>query len=90
MVASVFFGSDPANPDNYPHFYTDVQMFTEGPTQPDPQYFMNRYCSWEIASKANKWQGRNVTRWQTRSTTSSTTRPMPRWIPSSRPRCSSA
>jgi peptide/nickel transport system substrate-binding protein len=25
---------------------------------------MNRFCSWEIASKANKWQGRNVTRWR--------------------------
>ena len=25
---------------------------------------MNRFVSWEIASKANKWQGRNVTRWR--------------------------
>jgi peptide/nickel transport system substrate-binding protein len=64
VVASVFFGSDPANPDNYPHFSSDLQMFTEGPTQPDAQYFMNRFCSWEIAAKANKWQGRNVTRWK--------------------------
>jgi peptide/nickel transport system substrate-binding protein len=24
---------------------------------------MNQFCSWEIASKANKWQGRNITRW---------------------------
>ena len=64
VVASVFFGSDPANGDNYPHFYADLQMLTEGPTQPDAQYFMNRYVSWEIAGKANKWQGRNVTRWK--------------------------
>jgi peptide/nickel transport system substrate-binding protein len=64
VVASVFFGSDAANPDNYPHFYADLQMLTEGPTQPDAQYFMNRFTSWEIASKANKWQGRNVTRWR--------------------------
>jgi peptide/nickel transport system substrate-binding protein len=64
VVASVFFGSDPANPDNYPHFYADLQMLTEGPTQPDAQYFMNRFVSWEIAGKANKWQGRNVTRWR--------------------------
>src|SRR5688572_6545216 len=28
VVASVFFGSDTANPDNYPHFYSDLQMFT--------------------------------------------------------------
>ncbi len=39
-------------------------MLTEGPTQPDAQYFMNRFVSWEIASKANKWQGRNTTRWR--------------------------
>ena len=64
VVASVFFGSDAANPDNYPHFYADLQMLNESPTQPDAQYFMNRFVSWEFASKANKWQGRNVTRWR--------------------------
>ena len=25
---------------------------------------MNRFVSWEITGKANKWQGRNVTRWR--------------------------
>jgi len=25
---------------------------------------MNQFVSWELASKANKWQGRNVTRWR--------------------------
>ena len=33
-------------------------------SQPDPELFMNRFCSWEVATKANKWQGRNVTRWR--------------------------
>jgi len=33
-------------------------------TQPDPELFMNQFCSWEAASKANKWQGRNITRWR--------------------------
>jgi peptide/nickel transport system substrate-binding protein len=64
VVASVFFGSDPANPDNYPHFYADLQMYNTTMTAPDPQYFMNQFTSWEAASKANKWQGRNVTRWR--------------------------
>ncbi len=27
VVASVFFSSDPANPDTYPHFYADIQMY---------------------------------------------------------------
>jgi len=64
VTASVFFSSDPANPDTYPHFSADVQMYTNGPNAPDPQYFMNQFVSWEVASRANKWQGRNVTRWR--------------------------
>ncbi len=64
VVASVFFSSDPANPDTFPHFYADLQMYNTTMTAPDPQYFMNQFCSWEIAAKANKWQGRNVTRFR--------------------------
>jgi peptide/nickel transport system substrate-binding protein len=64
VVASVFFSSDVANPDTYPHFYADLQMYNNGPLQPDPEVFMRQFCSWEAASKANKWQGRNITRWQ--------------------------
>ena len=64
VTASVFFSSDPANPDTYPHFYADLQMYNNGPNAPDPQYFMNQFVSWEVASKANKWQGRNITRWR--------------------------
>ncbi len=64
VVASVFFSSDPANPDTYPHFYADLQMYTNGPNAPDPQYFMNQFTSREAAAKANKWQGRNITRWR--------------------------
>jgi peptide/nickel transport system substrate-binding protein len=32
--------------------------------QPDPQFFMNQCVSWEAATKENKWQGRNISRWQ--------------------------
>ncbi len=64
VVASVFFSSDPANPDTYPHFYTDIQMYNTTMTQPDPELFMNQFVSWEVASKENKWQGRNITRWR--------------------------
>src|SRR6185295_10020687 len=53
-----------ANPDTYPHFYADIQMYTTTMTQPDPELFMNQFTSWEIASKDNKWQGRNITRWK--------------------------
>jgi peptide/nickel transport system substrate-binding protein len=64
VVASVFFSSDAANPDTYPHFYCDAQMYNTTMLQPDPQYFMNQYVSWQVANKENKWQGRNVCRWQ--------------------------
>ena len=33
-------------------------------TAPDPEYFMRQFVSWEVASKANKWQGRNTPRWR--------------------------
>ena len=33
-------------------------------TQPDPGRFMLQFASWEIATKENKWQGRNITRWR--------------------------
>jgi peptide/nickel transport system substrate-binding protein len=64
VVASVFFSSDVANPDTYPHFYSDIQMYTTGPNQPDPAIFLQMFLSTEKAQKANKWQGRNITRWE--------------------------
>ncbi|MGA8191963.1 MAG: peptide ABC transporter substrate-binding protein [Acetobacteraceae bacterium] len=64
VTASVFFSSDVANPDTFPHFYCDIQMFTTTMVQPDPGLFLRQFLSSEAATKANKWQGRNVTRWQ--------------------------
>ena len=63
VTASVFFSSDVANPDTYGKFWCDMQMYTTTMTQPDPERFMDQYLSWEVSSKANKWQGRNITRW---------------------------
>ena len=47
-----------------PHFFCDLQMFTTTMTQPDPEVFMLQFISGEAATKENKWQGRNITRWQ--------------------------
>jgi peptide/nickel transport system substrate-binding protein len=63
VVASVFFSSDPANPDTYPHFYSDLQMYNTG-TGVDPLWGMRVFISPEVASKDNKWSGRNITRWR--------------------------
>ncbi|MFZ4651714.1 MAG: peptide ABC transporter substrate-binding protein [Rubrivivax sp.] len=64
VTAAVFFGGDFANPDTYQKFWTDIQMYTTTMTQPDPQVFMEQFCSWELATKANKWAGRNGLRWR--------------------------
>jgi peptide/nickel transport system substrate-binding protein len=64
VVASVYFSSDVGNTDTYRKFYTDIQMYTTTMGAPDPQTFMRQFLSAEIASKDNKWQGRNITRWR--------------------------
>ena len=63
VVASVFFSSDVANPDTYPHFYADLEMFTTTQGQPDPEEFLKQFLTAERAQKDNKWQGRNLTRY---------------------------
>jgi peptide/nickel transport system substrate-binding protein len=64
ITASVFFSSDVANPDTFTKFYTDIEMYTTTMPQPDPEVFLNQFTSWEVATKDNKWQGRNITRWK--------------------------
>jgi peptide/nickel transport system substrate-binding protein len=61
--ATVFFSGDAANPDTNARFQADLQMYTITRGGPDPGRFMELFCSWLIANKANKYLGRNVTRW---------------------------
>ena len=67
VAASVYFSSDVANPDTYTKFFCDMQMYTTTMTQPDPERFMDQFLSDLAASKSNKWQGRNITRWSSSS-----------------------
>src|SRR5258708_36908626 len=39
-------------------------MYTTTMTQPDPEVVMLQFRSDEAATKENKWQGRNITRWR--------------------------
>lgn len=64
VAGSVFFSSDQGNPDTSGKFWADIQMYTADQGTPDPQRHMQRFVSWEISSKANKWSGLNVTRWR--------------------------
>ncbi|MDJ0737388.1 MAG: peptide ABC transporter substrate-binding protein [Nostocaceae cyanobacterium] len=61
--ASIFFSSDPANPDTVSHFYADMEMFTSGNTNPDPGTYMKRWTCDEIAQKSNSWSGLNYPRY---------------------------
>jgi len=64
VTAAVYFGADVANPDTNSKFWADLQMYTQNMGPPDPVRLMDRYVSWEFATKANKWQGRNISRWR--------------------------
>ncbi len=64
IAPSVYFSSDVGNPDTTRKFYSDVQMYTVTMGAPDPGIFMRQFLSSEVASKDNKWQGRNITRWR--------------------------
>jgi peptide/nickel transport system substrate-binding protein len=61
--AAVFFSSDAGNPDTYGHFYADIQMYTNGPSNPYPVNWAQRFASWEIAEQSNAWSGVNITRY---------------------------
>jgi peptide/nickel transport system substrate-binding protein len=61
--AAVFFSSDAGNPDTYPHFYADLEMYTNGPSSPFPITWAERFRTDEIAEKANSWAGTNITRY---------------------------
>ncbi|MBI5876517.1 MAG: peptide ABC transporter substrate-binding protein [Chloroflexi bacterium] len=63
VQAGVFFSDDVANPDTYPHFFTDVQMYTNGPSAPDDIAYVRAFTCEKRNSKANEWRGTNVERY---------------------------
>ena len=89
VVGSVYFSSDPGNVDTESHFYADLELSGKILRQPDPQAFMRAFCSWEVAQKANKWSGANLTAGVMTSTTGSGVPRRPRWTPPSAPLISS-
>ncbi|HET8738748.1 MAG TPA: peptide ABC transporter substrate-binding protein [Acidimicrobiia bacterium] len=61
--AGVFFGGDPASPDTYQRFYSDVQMYTNGSGSPDAGVYMNNWLCDQVVSPANNFGGSNISRW---------------------------
>ncbi len=64
VAASAYFSSDPANVDTVAHFNADLQMYALFMGAPDPEGLMRQFTSAEVASRANKWQRRNVARFR--------------------------
>lgn len=61
--AGVFFSSDEANPDTAAKLFTDVEMFTNGPSQPDDLAYVRGWTCEEVKTKAEKWSGNNYERY---------------------------
>jgi peptide/nickel transport system substrate-binding protein len=61
--SAVFFSSDAGNPDTYPHFYADIEMYTNGPGSTYPIAWAERFRSDDIAQQSNQWAGTNITRY---------------------------
>ncbi len=61
--AGVFFGGDPASPDTYGKFFTDVEMFTNGASGTDPENYLAGWTCDQIADVSNDWLGNNIDRW---------------------------
>jgi peptide/nickel transport system substrate-binding protein len=61
--AGVFFGGDPGNPDTLNKFYADLQMYTNGPSSPDPTAYFDGWQCDKVNAAANNWQAGNDGRW---------------------------
>ncbi|HZO26065.1 MAG TPA: peptide ABC transporter substrate-binding protein [Chloroflexota bacterium] len=66
---SVFFSSDPSNPDIYARFSADVLMFSSSSDSPFPVQYMNRFYtgpdpSTTWSQKSNNYAGRNFLKWK--------------------------
>lgn len=59
----VFFGSDAGNPDNFGHFFADVEMYTSSPDSPVPTIYFDGWTCAQIAQKSNGWNLNNNNRY---------------------------
>jgi peptide/nickel transport system substrate-binding protein len=63
VQAGVFFSSDVGNPDTAAKFWADIEMFTNGASQPDDQAYLGGWTCAQIKTKAQEWRGNNYERW---------------------------
>ncbi|CAN5564426.1 peptide ABC transporter substrate-binding protein [soil metagenome] len=67
IEGGVFFDGSVGNDQNFTHFYSDLQMYTDGATSTFPINYMQYWYSGEngdnIAQKENNWNGTNKSRY---------------------------
>jgi peptide/nickel transport system substrate-binding protein len=61
--SAVFFGGDPASPDTYGKFYSDIEMYTNTFDGTDPEFYLRNWRTDEISDESNQWLGGNIPRW---------------------------
>ena len=63
----IFFDSSAGNDQNFTHFYSDLQMYTDGPTSTFPLAYMQYWYAGKdgenICQKSNNWSGTNKIRY---------------------------
>lgn len=64
---SIFFDGDIENTQNFTHFYSDAQLYTDGATSAYPVNYMKYWYAGpdneNVAQKSNAYSGTNKTRW---------------------------
>jgi len=58
----LFFDGSGASPVNIWSFFTDIQMFTNGPSGPDAAAYLSGFLSTVIPESTNNWSGDNIVR----------------------------
>jgi peptide/nickel transport system substrate-binding protein len=65
---SIFFDGDAANDQNFTHFYSDMQQYTDGATSAFPLNYMKYWYAGpddeNMAQRSNEWTGTNKTRYR--------------------------
>ena len=59
----MFFGGDPASPDTFQKFYSDVEMYTNNFSGVDPEAYMAQWRCDDIPGPSTQWQGSNINRY---------------------------
>ena len=60
--AGVFFGGDPASPDTYQKFYSDVEMYTTSSASADMESLLSNNRCGQSPGPDNNWTGSNIIR----------------------------